>query len=193
MAIEDILKALDDQACEECDQISADAKAESDRIVEEATEQAERIKAQRMARVQATVEPKALQIVNAARLANKREIEAVRMGAVDSAFDEALERLKGLRGDRGRYEPLMRSLLKEAAAGANGDAGLLVDPADEPLARDLVRDMDLTCEIQAVATPYGGVTVTSCAGKVARRNTLDDRLEQVRSTSRAAVAEILFG
>jgi V/A-type H+/Na+-transporting ATPase subunit E len=192
MAIEDILKALDDQACAECDQIAADAKSEADRIMAEAQEQADRIKSQRMARVQGSVEPKAQQMVNAARLANKRDIEAVRMRAVDSVFDEALERLKGVRSDPQRYEPLLKGLLKEAAQNSNGDSSAVVDPADETLARDLARDLELTCTIEAAATPYGGVTVTSCAGRVAHRNTLEDRLEQVRSTSRAAVAEMLF-
>jgi V/A-type H+-transporting ATPase subunit E len=178
MAIEDILRALDEQARAECDQITADAHGEADRVIAEAREQADRIKTQRMTRVQSTVEPKAQQLVNAARLANKREIEGVRMQAVDSVFDDALERLKTLRSDPQRYEPLLRGLLKEAA---------------EALARDLIRDMDLTCTLGSAATPYGGVTVMSCAGRVARRNTLEDRLEQVRSSSRAAVAEILFG
>jgi V/A-type H+-transporting ATPase subunit E len=193
MAIEDILTALDEQARAECDQITADARAEAGRIVAEAQEQADRIKAQRMTRVQSTVEPKAQQLVNGARLANKREIEAVRMKAVDSVFDEALERLKTLRNDPQVYEPLLRALLTEAGQNTNGDSEALVDPADEALARELIRDMDLTCTLGATATPYGGVTVLSCAGRVARRNTLEDRLEQVRSTSRAAVAEMLFG
>jgi V/A-type H+-transporting ATPase subunit E len=193
MAIEDILKALDEQARAECDQIAADAQGEADRILAEAREQADRIKSQRMARVQSSVEPKAKQLVNAARLANKREIESVRMRAVDSVFDDALERLKVLRNDPQEYKPLLRDLLKEAAQNSNGDSEALVDPADETLARELIRDMGLTCTVEAEATPYGGVTVTSLAGKVARRNTLDDRLEQVRSTSRAAVAELLFG
>jgi vacuolar-type H+-ATPase subunit E/Vma4 len=193
MAIEDILRALDDQARAECDQITADAQAEADRVVAEAREQADRIKTQRMTRVQTTVEPKAQQIVNAARLANKREVEAVRMQAVDSVFDEALQRLKVLRSDPQKYEPLLRGLLKEAAESTNGDSEALVDPSDEALARDLIRDMDLTCTLDSAVTPYGGVTVMSCAGRVARRNTLEDRLEQVRSSSRAAVAQMLFG
>jgi vacuolar-type H+-ATPase subunit E/Vma4 len=193
MAIEDILKALDEQARAECDQIAADAQGEADRILEEAREQAEKIKSHRMTRVQTTVEPKAQQLVNAARLANKREIESVRVRAVDSVFDDALVRLKTLRNDPREYEPLLRGLLKEAAQNSNGDSEALVDPADEALARELIRDMQLTCTLEAAVTPYGGVTVTSCAGKVARRNTLEDRLEQVRSTSRAAVAEMLFG
>jgi vacuolar-type H+-ATPase subunit E/Vma4 len=193
MAIEDILKALDEQALAECDQIAADAQAEAARILADAREQADRVKSQRMTRVQSTVEPKARQLVNAARLANKREIEAVRMRAVDAVFDDALERLKVLRSDPREYEPLLKGLLGEAAQNTNGDSEALVDPADEMMARELIRDMGLTCTLGAAATPYGGVTVMSFAGKVARRNTLDDRLEQVRVTSRAAVAEILFG
>ncbi len=193
MAIEDILKALDEQACEECDQITADAKEEADRIIAEAQEQGERIKAQRMARVKAMIEPKAQQMVNAARLTNKREIEAVRMKAVDSVFDEALERLKGLRDDPKKYEPLMKSLLKEAAEGADGESRAVVDQADEALAAELIREMDITCTLETAAMPYGGVTVMACEGKIAHRNTLDDRLDQVRATSRAAVAGVLFG
>ncbi len=193
MAIEDILKALDDQAHSECDQILAEADAEAKAIVDEAKVQAERIRTQRMDRVKQVAEPKAQQLVNAARLSNRRELESARMQAVDSVFEDAKQRLVALKQDPGRYEPVMRSLLKEASVNSNGDSAVLIDPADEELVRRLMTDMALTCSVQTVATPYGGVTLTSHEGKIARRNTLDDRLELVRSSSRAAVAEMLFG
>lgn len=193
MAIEDILRALDDQADAERADIEQRAQVEADTIITEAREQAARIRDQRMDRVKSVVEPKAQTIVNAARLANKRDLEAARAAAVSDVFDKAGERLSGLRSDSAKYESVMRGLIEEAVSDANGDSVLQVDPADRELAAALTQRLNVSCTLEAAQIPYGGVTVLSGGGRVARKNTLRDRLELVRAGSSSAVAEILFG
>jgi vacuolar-type H+-ATPase subunit E/Vma4 len=192
MAIEDILRALDDQADAERDEILERAGDERDAILSDARDQAARIRSQRMERAKSVVEPRAQQLVNAARLKNKRDLEAARAAAVTAVFDEARARLQALRNDRVAYEPILRRLIEEAVSGSDGDTVAQVDPADSEMAAGLVDGLQMTCSLESAATPSGGVTVLSCAGRIARRNTIEDRLELVRANSSAAVAEMLF-
>jgi vacuolar-type H+-ATPase subunit E/Vma4 len=192
MAIEDILRALDEQADAERDEIVERAGDEGKALLSDAREQAAKIRSQRMERVTSVIEPKAQQLVNAARLKNKRDLEAARAAAVTAVFEEAKQRLQALRSDRGAYEPVLRQLIQEAVSDSNGDSVAQVDPADSELAAGLVDGLQMTCTLESAETPSGGVTVLSCAGRIARRNTLDDRLELVRANSSASVAEMLF-
>jgi vacuolar-type H+-ATPase subunit E/Vma4 len=192
MAIEDILRALDEQADAERVEILERAEAEAEAILSDARDQATKTRSARMDRVKAVVEPKAQQIVNGARLQNKRDLEAARAAAVTAVFDQAQVRLHALRNDRAAYEPILRGLIQEAVSDSNGDSVARVDPADSDMAAGLVSDLQMTCALETGATPSGGVTVLSCAGRVARRNTLDDRLELVRANNNAAVAGMLF-
>jgi vacuolar-type H+-ATPase subunit E/Vma4 len=192
MAIEDILRALDEQADAERDEILARAGDERDAILSDARDQAARIRSQRLERVKSVVEPKAQQLVNGARLKNKRDLEAARAAVVTAVFDEARVRLQALRNDPSAYEPVLRALIQEAMSGSDGVTVAQVDPADAEMAAGLVDGLQMTCSLESAVTPGGGVTVLSCAGRIARRNTMEDRLELVRANSSAAVAEMLF-
>jgi vacuolar-type H+-ATPase subunit E/Vma4 len=191
MAMDDILKALEEQAESDCAEIIDQAKAEADAILRDAREQAEAAKEARLQRTRAQVEPRASQLVNSARLQNKRDIEAARAAAIEEVFDAAGRKLAELRGDPAAYGVLLKALLDEALAGSEGDAEALVDQADVALLAPVVSSV--TCTVTAAETPMGGVTVMTCDGKVARRNTLEDRLEAVHRSSTSQVAEILFG
>jgi vacuolar-type H+-ATPase subunit E/Vma4 len=191
MAIADILRALDDQAEADCKKIVEQAHAEAEAIKRDATEQAEAAKTARLERAHGQVEPRVGQLINSTRLQNKREIDAVRAEAIEAVFTDAASKLGVLRSESKEYPTLLEALLREALAGNEGSAEAIVDQADMALLAPVVATT--TCTLTASATPQGGVTVMTCDGKVARRNTLADRLEAVRRSSASDVAEILFG
>ena len=191
MAIDDILIALDEQAKSEREEIIDQAKAEAAAIIRDAGEQANAAKEARLARARALVEPKVAQMINAARLQNKRDIEAARAKAIDEVFEDARGRLSQLRNDPQRYEKLFTALAAEALGADKETATAVIDAADEELARRVVATT--TCALQTSPTPCGGVTILTSEGKVARRNTLEDRLHSVQRSSAAQVAELLFG
>ena len=191
MAIDDILRALDEQAAADCRDVVDQARAEAEAITRDAREQAEAARAARMERAHSQVEPRAGQLLNSARLQNKRDIDAVRAAAIEQVFDDAAGALGLLREDPEEYSKLLKALLDEAMAGSEGDTEAIVDEADMALIAPMVAST--TCTVTRAATPQTGVTVMAREGKVARRNTLADRLAAVRRSSASEVAEILFG
>jgi vacuolar-type H+-ATPase subunit E/Vma4 len=74
----------------------------------------------------------------------------------------------------------------------SGEMVVLVDPADEELARRVLADTGVDAEVRGELSTSGGVAVLTGNGRIMRRNTLEDRLDKVRHSIQSEVAEILF-
>ncbi|MCL4078580.1 V-type ATP synthase subunit E [Coriobacteriia bacterium Es71-Z0120] len=190
MAIEDIFRALEEQADSECRDILNAADIQAASIVEEARAEAERIKQRKLEAVEEALRARAGKIVNDARLDAKRALAQVREQLVNQVFDAAAARLASMRGDSA-YERVFRGLAEEALAGADGSCVVTVAPADVALARKVLADFGVSGEVEADDAITGGLVVSLHGGRVVRRNTFDSRLQKVRTAAEAAVAEIL--
>jgi vacuolar-type H+-ATPase subunit E/Vma4 len=191
MALQDIFSALDEQADAECRETLDNAKAQAKAILEEAREEAARIRQRKLDGAEATVGTKAAQIVNAAKLQNKRDIAALKERAIGAVFDDARSGLSKVRSDAA-YEALFRKLAEEALGGMDGQVEVKVDPRDEALAARILGEMGVAFTIDASAEGAGGLTAIYDGGRIFRRNTLEDRLDKVRLIGQSQVAEILF-
>ena len=191
MALEDIFRALDEQADKEVEDILATARAQADAIVADAEEQAAGICSACVEHTESAMQRKAAKRTNAARLEGKKKVASVKEAAVSDAFDQAAEQLASLRS-RDTYPVVFKALVSEAVAGVSGDMVLLVDPADEALARQTLGELGVDAEVRTEITTSGGVAVLTGNGRIMRRNTLEDRLDKVRHSIQSDVAEILF-
>ena len=190
MAIEDIFKALDEQARCECDDLLAVAQGQASSIMEEARREADRLT---QAKVDAAAESagvKANKMVNAGRLDARKRLAGVRDAAVVGVFDDTLERLGSFRSSP-EYPAVFKALAEEALAGVEGPCELVVDPADADLARAVAAEHGGACTVSTGLTSVGGVTVTAAGGRVLRSNTFESRLEKARGLVQGRVAEIL--
>jgi vacuolar-type H+-ATPase subunit E/Vma4 len=191
MALEDIFRALDEQADKEVEDILATARAQAEAIEADAEEQAAGICSACVEHTETAMQRKAAKQTNAARLEGKKKVASVKEAAVSDAFDKAAERLASLRTSD-TYATVFKSLVSEAMAGVSGDVALLVDPADEALARQTLGELGIDAEVRPELSTSGGVAVLTGNGRIMRRNTLEDRLEKVRHSIQSDVAEILF-
>ena len=193
MAIEDMFRALEEQAEAECETIREDASAQVDAVRREAEDKATQIKARRLEEAEAVARSKASHAVNAARLANKKDVAALKGNAVSDVFEAARERLTAVRSGEG-YEKLFTVLLDQALECADGECDVLVDPADVELANRIVPALGRNgISVKGEISTAGGVVVTTDDGRIIHRNTLEDRLEKAKNQAQARIAEILFG
>lgn len=190
MAIEDIFRALEEQADAECDEITRAAEGQAEAILAEAKLEADRIKAQRLKTADDVVQRKAGKVVNAAKLDNKKELAAVRERAVQQVFDETAAKLSALRSTKG-YESVFKALVEEALAGVEGDCAIQVDKADAALAEKVAKDLDVSCTIDPSLETSGGVIIATANGRILRRNTFESRLAKSQEFTYARVSEIL--
>lgn len=191
MALDDIFKALDQQADEECEQILHEAHDHSDVIAADAEEEAESIRTARVSEAERMTRLRAAQSVNAAKLDARKRVAAVKQQGVERSFDRAGVLLGGVRASD-RYPAVFRALADEALAGVEGDVIVQVDPADEKLASETLAAMGLAAIVKPEISTDGGLVVILEGGRIVRRNTFEDRLSKVGERAQAAVAEIVF-
>ncbi|MDA3935803.1 MAG: V-type ATP synthase subunit E [Actinomycetota bacterium] len=191
MALEDIFKALEEQADKECVNIVTDARDQAESILAQARDEAEDIKSTRLGSTERTVRAKSTQRINSVRLESKKRVAAVKEQSVGKVFDEAMKSLEALR-HTDTYPALMKDLLQEAVAGVDGEYKILVDQADVDVAKKAAADLGIVAPLEAGVSTIGGVVVSYAGGRIARRNTLEDRLDKVRGFIQADVAELMF-
>jgi vacuolar-type H+-ATPase subunit E/Vma4 len=191
MALQDIVRALDEQADAECRETLDNAKLQAKAVTTEAKEEAERIRQRKVGDAEARVKTKVAQITNAAKLENKRDVAALKDRAISSVFDDATRALGALRGSD-RYEALLRDLAREAFESVEGAVDVAVDPRDEKLATKVLMDMGVDFTLTTGLESAGGLVVITGAGRISRRNTFEDRLSKVHHIAQSQVAEILF-
>jgi vacuolar-type H+-ATPase subunit E/Vma4 len=191
MAIEDILRALDEQADSDCRALVENAKQQAKSIVADAKAEADRIRAAKVASTETQVRARAAQIVNAAKIERRRKISTAQDAGVDQVYADAGTALRNSRGSKD-YDALFLALAREATARAVGDLAIQVSPDDAALATRALSELGLKGEVDTSADILGGLTVVSSGGRVYRRNTFDDRLAKVRKHVQSEVAEILF-
>jgi vacuolar-type H+-ATPase subunit E/Vma4 len=190
MAIEDIFRALEEQADAEVNQILQAAQAQADAVEEEAREEADRIKRAKIEAAGEAVQSRVNKSINAARLQVKRDMAAAREESVDHVFEHAEELLAAMRGTAD-YEAVLKGLIAEATAGVEGECELSVLPADAALAEKIAAELGITCAVSPTLEGIGGVVASSAGGRIVRRNTFESRLTKVRALAGSQVAEVL--
>lgn len=191
MALEDIFRALEEQAQRECDEILQDARDQAESISAEAADQAEAIRAARTEEAERVTRQRAAQSANSAKLEAKKRVAGVKEAAVSAAFESAGGSLGKVRGSSG-YPAVFKALAEEALAGMEGELEVWVDPADAALAEATLRELGVSAAVRPELETSGGLMVTKDSGRIMRRNTFENRLEKVRLLAQADVAEILF-
>ena len=191
MAIEDILRALDEQAQADSEAVLDEAREHAKLIIEEGEREAQQIHARFTRHAESISNAAAAKKINAARLESKMIVSSVKGDSVTAVFDAAAAKLSELRAGGG-YDALFAALANEALAGLSGTVTLKVAPADAQLAARAAEAAGVSAEVDATLQSAGGLIVEADGGRVVRRNTLEDRLERTRQILQADVAKVLF-
>lgn len=191
MAIEDILRALEDQAQADCERILEEAHTHAGLILADGEREAREIRDAAKRRAEHAEATQAERSVNAARLEAKLLVSAAKGDAVVGVFDAAATRLASIRSQPG-YDALFMALAAEALAGLDGKVLVRVAREDERLAEHAARFAGVSATVDATLATAGGLVVEARAGRYVRRNTLEDRLERARERLFSDVARVLF-
>ena len=191
MAIEDILRALDEQGAADCAACVDEARAHAAQILDEAERKAAEIAETHAHNVEKTARAEAMKQVNAARLQGRMKISGVRGEGLDGAFSEARRSLAVLH-ESSQYSALFKALAAEALVGLEGPIKIRVAVGDVDLARGVAAGYADGAEVTGDLASAGGIVIEAAEGRIIRRNTLEDRLERVRPYIEADVAKVLL-
>lgn len=191
MALEDIFRALEEQADKDSEAVLVEARAHAAAIVEEAELAASKSREAHIEAAGKAVRSRNAQDLNSVRLDARKQMAGVKERAVNDVFEAALAELAAVRA-RPDYPQSFRNLADEALSGVEGDFDVLVDPADADLARAVLAERGVDATVRPDLSTTGGLVIALEGGRIMRRNTLEDRLEKLAGRAQAEVAEILF-
>jgi V/A-type H+-transporting ATPase subunit E len=189
MALENLLAGLKAEAAAETARLEEETQAEADRIVQEAREQAGRLQEQAVRSQEREVREEAERRRAHARLESAAALREVREQAFQELLGEVRQRLGTLR-ERPDYPALLRALVREGLTALPVASTLRVDPRDEGLADELLRELDTRLDVSTTLETAGGAELVSGDGRTVR-NTAEERVSNAEPGLRLLFAEML--
>lgn len=194
MALEDILKALEEKAEARVAAIESEAQQRASEILAEVDKDAARTKRMRLKKIDDQIRSEATGIVYSAQLKAKNQLIKAQEETVDEAFHKAELRLKDL-DKQADYPQILEVLLDECLDFfPQGEVLVQVRPNDRGTLEKMLSDRGRSFRISD--TPLaasGGLVVSSPDGQIVVSNTFDSRLERARDHLRLEISKTLFG
>jgi len=192
MALEDILRALEEKALDKIQLIKSEAQERAKEIKAEAEREAAREKRLKLKRISDSLKSEATALIYSATLKGKNRLIKAQEEVVEEAFRIAEERLRDFHSDE-RYPRVFEALLDECL-GVLGDRDVVirVREDDRALARELLDKRNVSYSFGEPLESLGGVYASSNDGDITVFNTLESRLEKARERLRLDVSKALF-
>lgn len=189
----ELITILEKEAVGEIDRILGEARVQAERVVAEATRQAQEYLAAQRQQLEAERQAAKVRALSAAQV----RASALVLQAKDEALHEVLsvaeEELARVQQDKARYGPILRGLIREASGALSGRMTVEANPKDLDLAKQAVRDLKLDAEVKAADNVSGGVRLIADDSRFIVENTLASRVERVKTLLAPEIATLLWG
>jgi len=189
----ELITILEKEAVGEIDRILGEARVQAERVVAEATRQAQEYLAAQRQQLEAERQAAKVRALSAAQV----RASALVLQAKDEALHEVLsvaeEELARVQQDKARYGPILRGLIREASGALSGRMTVEANPKDLDLAKQAVRDLKLDAEVKAADDVSGGVRLIADDSRFIVENTLASRVERVKTLLAPEIATLLWG
>ena len=191
MALTDLLHAIQAEADEEVVARGQEIEIEAAAIVTAAASEGVVVERQLGAEALDVARAATARQLAAARSEAARRVRAAREEDYELLRTELADDLATLRAT-GSYRTLLGVLIDEALAALPDAAHMRVDPRDAGLVAAHVADLATTVTVEATLETWGGVEVSSDAGRRVS-NTLEERLAEAQPRLRVLYATAMSG
>jgi V/A-type H+-transporting ATPase subunit E len=193
LAIDDILRALEEKAEARLESIKMDTQMRVNEVMAKAEKDAARTKRLRLKKVQDSIRSEATAVVYSASLKAKNELIKAQDETVDDALRRTEQKLLELH-KADSYPEILKTLIDECLGYITGEVVLQVRSDDQALVEKLMKEKQVAYRIDgADLSASGGLVASSADGKIVVDNTFDSRLEKARDKLRLEIAQTLFG
>lgn len=192
MALEDILRALEDKAEASIDDIKSEAQRRANEIKAEVETEAAKMRRARLKKIEDTVRSEATAIVYSAQLKAKKELIKAQEDTVEEAFRQAEKRVGSL-GQEQDYPRILEALLDECLDYIEGDVLLQARDDDRAVLEKIMAGKQVAYRFSD--TPLeasGGLVASSVDGEIMVLNTFESRLDRAKDKLRLDISSVLF-
>ncbi|MCD6507639.1 V-type ATP synthase subunit E [Candidatus Poribacteria bacterium] len=198
MALEDILRKIEEDARREADKILSEARARAEEILHSAEQEAERIRENLLEEARREAQTHKSRLISMAQLDMRKEILQEKQNLIDQVFQIALERL--LRMEDEEYRELIREMLKQVVE--HGDEEIILCERDKSrISQGFIQTLNK--ELESEGKP-GKLTIAEETGdfsggfilrrgKIELNNSFDALLQAAKDEMRSELSQILFG
>jgi vacuolar-type H+-ATPase subunit E/Vma4 len=193
MAIDDILKAIEEEAQETIAEIKERAHLQAEEIIAEARERASSVTEEVVEREKEKIASETAEILNAARIKARKIVSEAIEEAIESVFKNLEQRLTALEG--AERQKLMRRLLAEVAAVYTNSHRPIVRVSERDIetARSLANEIGFSATFEGDGNLEGGLVARDSDETLLIDATLGTIAEKVRNEFRTEVYRELFG
>jgi len=193
MAYEDLLAAVTANAQERIKEIRDRAEAETFKIRKDAEERARVIRITSLEEAGQAIQLEQSKLISRAGADKRMALARTKEGIFQQVFDQASLRMASVRDHQG-YRELLKKLAGEAMEDLPTEGiRVNIDPRDEPLCKELLREMKRNCEIVPNLTTMGGLNVTTADERIMIFNTFESRLARAKELMKSEIMSTLYG
>ncbi|MFA5867293.1 MAG: V-type ATP synthase subunit E [Actinomycetota bacterium] len=192
MALDDMLKALEEDGKQQQSDIMETARIQARDIIKAAESQAGDIKSAHVDKMNKVIREETTKLLAEAKTSVDREVNRTKDDVIEDLFDKAHERLRAVRASKD-YPEIFRELAEEALSQADGTLVIHVDPRDKKLAEEVLAKSKADYTLETDLTSQGGVEITAEHGRITISNTLESRADRARRFLKSEVAASVFG
>jgi len=193
MPYDDLISALKANAQERMKETRDRAEAEALKIRRDAEERAQGIRSAYLQEAGRAVQLEKGKLISKVGAEKRMSFARAKEDLFQQVFDQAARRMASVRDHPG-YRVLLKNLVGEAMEELPAEEiRVHIDPRDEPLCREVLREMKRNCEVVTDLTTMGGLDVTTADERLMVFNTLESRLERAKELMKSEIMSTLYG
>ena len=193
MPYDDLISALKAGAQESITEIQDRAQAEAQKIRKDAEERAQGTRSAYLAEAARNVKLERSKLISKAGAEKRMALARVKDDLFQQVFTRAAQQM-ALARNNPAYRTSFRSTVREVMEELAGEeVRLHIDPRDEPLCREILKEMQRNCEVVPDLTTLGGLNATNADERLLVFNTIESRLQRAKELMKSEIMSALYG
>jgi V/A-type H+-transporting ATPase subunit E len=193
MPYEDLITAVKASAQERMKEIQDRAQAEAQKIRKDAEEKAQTIRSAYLEEAARNVQLEKGKIISKVGAEKRIALAKVKDDLFQQVFARAAQQMASVRNDPA-YRASLKKMVREAMEELAGEeVRVHIDPRDEPLCREILKERQRNCEVVPDLTTIGGLNATTADERLLVFNTIESRLQRAKELMKSEIMSALYG
>jgi V/A-type H+/Na+-transporting ATPase subunit E len=193
MPYEDLITALQASARERMKEIQDRAQAEAQKIRKDAEVRAQSTRSAYLEEAARSVELEKSKLISRAGAERRMALARLKDDLFQQVFARAAQQLALARNHPAYRESFKKMVQETMEELAGEEVTVHIDPHDEALCREILREMNRNCEIVADLTAIGGLNATTADERLMIFNTFESRLQRAKELMKSEIMSALYG
>jgi len=193
MPYDDLISAVKASAQERMKEIQDRAQAEAQKIRKDAEERAQSIRSASLEGAAQGIKLEKSKLISKVGAEKRMALAKVKDDLFQQVFARAAQQMASARTHPG-YRASFKKMVSEAMEELAGEeVRVHIDPRDEPLCREILKEMQRNCEVVTDLTTMGGMNATTADERLMVFNTIESRLERAKELMKSEIMSTLYG